>query len=375
MSAPSRVLTELFAQRLDTNDGKEKIAEYGGNYIRDRLREVSFARKIVPPEPVTRADCQRSVNHDTLVKIVDIEPKSRAMAITFRGQPRANFIRADRAEIPFFTISSEKFEKVEQELLAYEMPITKVIEDNSVKDIQEIEDREFLIHIEAAVQALQAEANGVSTAPALNATALQGGSPPVEFSVRKGELARASSVDNSVALPLQRPDVVNLYKMLDGNRLRAEMTLITEVDWDDILQWTVEDFGDRIQSETTVDGYKYNTLLGRAYTRTIKTDLLRPGNLYTFTKPEFFGKFYVLNNTKFYIDKIANMITWQSWEDIALGIVNIAAVRKLETYSGDATINDSDSILSAVTPVEEEDMGAVNNKVAQGLHYPQVEQY
>lgn len=375
MSAPSRVLTELFAQRLDTNDGKEKIAEYGGNYIRDRLREVSFARKIVPPQPVTRADCQRSVNHDTLVKIVDIEPKSRAMAITFRGQPRANFIRADRAEIPFFTISSEKFEKVEQELLAYEMPITKVIEDNSVKDIQEIEDREFLIHIEAAVQALQAEANGVSTAPALNATALQGGSPPVEFSVRKGELARASSVDNSVALPLQRPDVVNLYKMLDGNRLRAEMTLITEVDWDDILQWTVEDFGDRIQSETTVDGYKYNTLLGRAYTRTIKTDLLRPGNLYTFTKPEFFGKFYVLNNTKFYIDKIANMITWQSWEDIALGIVNIAAVRKLETYSGDATINDSDSILSAVTPVEEEDMGAVNNKVAQGLHYPQVEQY
>lgn len=375
MSAPSRVLTELFAQRLDTNDGKEKIAEYGGNYIRDRLREVSFARKIVPPQPVTRADCQRSVNHDTLVKIVDIEPKSRAMAITFRGQPRANFIRADRAEIPFFTISSEKFEKVEQELLAYEMPITKVIEDNSVKDIQEIEDREFLIHIEAAVQALQAEANGVSTAPILNATALQGGSPPVEFSVRKGELARASSVDNSVALPLQRPDVVNLYKMLDGNRLRAEMTLITEVDWDDILQWTVEDFGDRIQSETTVDGYKYNTLLGRAYTRTIKTDLLRPGNLYTFTKPEFFGKFYVLNNTKFYIDKIANMITWQSWEDIALGIVNIAAVRKLETYSGDATINDSDSILSAVTPVEEEDMGAVNNKVAQGLHYPQVEQY
>jgi hypothetical protein len=41
--------------------------------------------------------------------------------------------------------------------------------------------------------------------------------------------------------------------------------------------------------------------------------------VYIFTKPEFFGKFYVLNNTKFYIDKIANMITFQAWEDIGMG--------------------------------------------------------
>jgi hypothetical protein len=67
------------------------------------------------------------------------------MAITFRGQPTARFIRGSRAEIAFYTISSEIFQKTEQELLAYEMPITKIIEENSVKDIQEIEDREFTI--------------------------------------------------------------------------------------------------------------------------------------------------------------------------------------------------------------------------------------
>jgi len=168
MSVPARMMNELFAQKLGTNEGKEKMAEYGGSYIRDRLREVSYARKVLPPEQVTRADCQRSVNHDTLVKIIDIEPQSRAMAISFRGQPTARFIRGDRAECAFFTISSEQFQKNEQELLAYEMPITKIIEENSVKDIQEIEDREFTTHIEAAVQALQLEANG-GAATALNA--------------------------------------------------------------------------------------------------------------------------------------------------------------------------------------------------------------
>lgn len=373
MSVPARALNDMFSQRLGTAEGKEKIAEHGGSYIRDRLREVSFARKILPPEQVTRTDCQRSVNHDTLVKIVDIEPQSRAMSMSFRGQPTARFIRGARAEIAFFTISSEMFQKAEQELLAYEMPITKVIEDNSVKDIQEIEDREFLVHIEAAVQALQTEANG-GIATSLNYSTILAGSV-VEFSVRKGELARTAGVNNALVRAIQRPDLVNLFKMLDGNRLRSERILMTEVDWDDILQWTVEDQGDKMQSETTVDGYKYNTVLGRSVVRTIKTDLLRPGNVYCFTRPEFFGKFYILNNSKFYIDKIANMITFQAWEDIGMGMLNIAAVRKLELYSADATSVNVDSLLSNFIPVAEDALGAVNNRADQGLTFPQINSY
>jgi hypothetical protein len=152
--------------------------------------------------------------------------------------------------------------------------------------------------------------------------------------------------------------------------------LMTEVDWDDVLQWTVEDFGDRVQSETTVDGYKYNTLLGRSYIRTIKTDILRPGNVYIFTKPEFFGKFYVLNNTKFYIDKIANTITFQAWEDIGMSVINIASVRKLELYSGDANpTTDADSLISNFIPRSEDALGAVNNRVGDGLKFPQVSQF
>jgi hypothetical protein len=373
---PARALNELFTAKLGSAEGKEKIAAYGGSYIRDRLREVSFARKILPPEQVTRADCQRSVNHDTLVKIVDVEPRSRAMSITFRGQPTARFIRGPKAEIAFYTIASEVFQKTEQELLAYEMPITKIIEDNSVKDIQEIEDREFTIHIEAAVQALQVEANG-GAATMLNWTALAPGGPGcVEFSIRKGELARTAGADDEVVRPVQRPDLVNLFKMLDGNRLKSERLLMTEVDWDDLLQWTVEDYGDRLQSETAVDGYKYNTILGRAYIRTIKTDILRPGNIYVFTKPEFFGKFFVLNSTKFYIDKIANVITFQAWEDIGMGVINIASIRKLELYSADANpATNADALLPSFIPVSEEEIGAVNNRVDAGLKFPQITQY
>jgi hypothetical protein len=190
--------------------------------------------------------------------------------------------------------------------------------------------------------------------------------------VRKGELARAATTDDATVRPMQRKDIVEGFKLLDGNRLRCERWLVTEMDWDDQLSWTVEDQGDRIQSETTVDGYKYNTLLGRPYIRTVKTDILRPGNLYFFTSPEFFGKFYVLNQTKFYIDKVANMITFQAWEDIAMSVINIASARKVELYSADATVNDNESLRDSFIPVAEESLGAVNNRVDQGLKFPQV---
>ncbi len=373
MSVPSKVLNDIFSQKLDTAEGKEKIAAIGGVYIRDRLREVSFSDKLLPPEPVTRADCQRSVNHDTLVKIVDVEPESRAMSITFRGQPTARFIRAPRAEVPFYTISSEKFEKTEQELLAYEMPVTKIIEDNSVKDMQEIKDREFLRHIESAIQALQLEANGGS-ATALNASGVIAGTT-VQSSAVKGAGAITAALDDFIVRPLLRPDLVELFKLLDGNRLRSERFIMTEVDFDDILSWTLQDFGDKMQSETAVDGYKYNVLLGRKLVRTVKTDLLRSGNIYVFTAPEFLGKSYILNNTKFYIDKIANLITWQSWMDVAVAIINIASVRKLELYGGSVTPTATDTGFATKLPLDEDSLGAVNNRVDDNLHYPSVEQF
>lgn len=373
MSVPARVLNDLFAQRLDTGEGKEKIAALGSVYIRDRLREVCYVDKIIPPDPVTRADCQRSVNHDTLVKIVDIEPQSRAMTITFRGQPTARFIRAPRAEVPFYTVSSEKFEKTEQELMAYEMPITKIIEDNSVKDLQEIKDREFTRHIESACQGLQTEANGGS-ATALRVADVTAGTV-VQSSIIKGQSALTLGGVSFVVQPILRPDLVNLFKLLDGNRLRSERFLMTEPDYDDILSWTLQDTGDKMQSETMVDGYKYNVLLGRKLIRTIKTDILRIGNVYCFTAPEFLGKNYILNNTKFYIDKVANLITWQSWMDIAISIINVASVRKLELYAGSVTPTDTDAGFAVKNPVEEDELGAVNNRVDDGLKFPDVSQF
>jgi hypothetical protein len=283
-------------------------------------------------------------------------------------------IRAPRFEIPFFTISSEKFEKHEQELLAYEMPITKIIEENSVKDIQAIEDRQFLLYVEAAVQAMQQEGQPSAVAAKLSSAEVIAGTTK-EFSVVKGEGALAAATDDFVIHPVLKPDFIKLKKLLHRRFLRAERILITEPDYDDISAWTIQDVGMTIAGETSVEGWKANTVVGLKIIRTIKTDILREGNVYCYTAPEFFGRFYILNQTKFYIDKIANLITWQSWEDIGMGIGNIASVVKLELYSGSVTPGFTSTGFGGAVPKTEEDMSPVNNKVDAGLTYPQVDQF
>ena len=67
--ANSSTINSIFSAHLDSPDGKEKLAAVAQAYVRDKLRENSFARKILPPMMVTKADMQVSVNHDTLVYV------------------------------------------------------------------------------------------------------------------------------------------------------------------------------------------------------------------------------------------------------------------------------------------------------------------
>jgi len=380
MDYSAEMVNSGFIERLDT-DGPTKTAAAALNYIKDRLREASFADMIVPNQRVVRGDLQRSTEHDTLVKIVDIEPGSRALTLNFRGQPTAQYVTGKRYAITFWTISSLKFEIVEQELLAYEMPVTRIIEENSLKDMLEVKDREFLNHVDACIEAMQEEGNG--GAVSFNQTNVNAGSV-VGVSKVKGSLALASTLDDFEHFAIQRPDIVKIKKLLKQQvvdstgavvrqgRLKPALMLMTEVDTDDFDTWTLEDYGDRLQSETTTDGYTYNKVLGLRIIRTIKVDILREGNVYVFTSPDFFGRNYTLNDVKFYIDKIANRIFWQAWMDIGMGFGNIASVVKMELYPGAMTPGATDTGYEVAIPVDEEDIGAQNNKAADGLTFPHI---
>jgi hypothetical protein len=302
-----RTINELFVQKLNSPEGIEKVAQEGSAFIRQKLREVSFARKIVQPQYVTRAELQRSVNHDGLVKIVDIEPDSKAMTVNFRGNPTTNYVMGERFEIPFFMVSSEDFQKTEEELLAYEMPLTEVIERNSVLDIQKIEDTAFLGQVEAAI-ALEQHAAGKTTSE--NGPKLVLGSFELDGTIK-------------------RNDFKKLFDLLDGDELRSEVILMNSTMFNRLMLYPATTVGDAIGSEQHINGYTYSTLFGRKLVVSNKVNLIGD-NVYAFTSQDFFGQFLILNDTKFWIDKKKNIITWAAYESIGMGIGNTRSVAKLK---------------------------------------------
>jgi len=295
-------INELFLQKLNSPDGLEKVAQEGSAFIRQKLREVSFARKIINPQYVTKADLQRSVNHDGMVKIVDIEPDSKAMAINFRGNADFNYVTGDRFEIPFYMISSEDFQKTEEELLAYDIPLTEIIEKNSVLDIQKVEDSKF---ISAAAAASTAASNDVTVGLEAN-----------------GEISK--------------PKMKALFDQLDGQELRAETILMGSTTFNRLFLYDATTVGDAVGSEVSVNGYTYSTLFGRKLVVSNKVDLLTSGGnemIYTFAGQDFLGQFCVLNDVKFWIEKKKNVISWSAYESIGMGIGNQKAIASLSLTS------------------------------------------
>ena len=124
-----------------------------------------------------------------------------------------------------------------------------------------------------------------------------------------------------------------------------------------------------------LDGYKYNTLLGRRFIRTIKTDILRRGNIYGFAAPQFLGCFYVLNNTKFYVDKVGNKITFWCWEDIGMAFLNLNSLIKMELYSGSVTPGHLTAGSEIRLPQDEEELGRARNRADDGFQSPIVTQF
>ena len=86
--------------------------------------------------------------------------------------------------------------------------------------------------------------------------------------------------------------------------------------------------GDAVGSETTVNGYTYSTLFGRRLIVSNKVSLL-DNKIYAFTHQDFMGQFLVLNDTKFWIEKKKNIITFAAYESIGLGIGNTKSCAKI----------------------------------------------
>jgi len=287
-------INALFTDAMTNPAAREKVAAATELYIRDKIRESAFCRKILPPQPITREECDRNEHNQSLKKIIDIETGATAVSLNMNSQANTRYITGDRFAINFHKVSSDEYTISEGDLMGYEMPITKIIEKNCVKAIEEVEDNTFMAQMENIV---------ASTGKAL-------------------DIAMADPTIDGKKL-------VTLFNLLEsGDKLETSVLLMSRATWND---WTGQGPGafDSKSYDVLVGGYTEETIYNKRVIITNKDDLVKHNDIWAFAAPEFLGRFYTLNDVKFWTDVRAEYFHFKAWEHVGLGIGNTKGIAKI----------------------------------------------
>ncbi len=138
----AQFINSNFVRKID--DGRTKEAEAEGTaFIRQKLRQESFAREIIEPVMLGDDEIDRDENTDQPKKIVEKEPDSVATFVPFNGSAQRTWFRGKRFSVFFGKTESQRFSKNKFELMTYQNDIRKILSDNSVKDMADQEDQKF----------------------------------------------------------------------------------------------------------------------------------------------------------------------------------------------------------------------------------------
>ncbi len=157
------------------------------------------------------------------------------------------WIQGKRFPIRFYDVSTDEFNKTEQELLAHLEPVLKIIEQNSLKDMQEQEDISFLDHVKASV--------GLATYRLNQAGRLSGGL--AGFAAGEGALVDAFFKGTTTTPPIANPvtsniimspntywrreTVADLAQVFANRQLQLRVLLMHEATYVDALRWFADE--------------------------------------------------------------------------------------------------------------------------------------
>jgi hypothetical protein len=283
----TQFMNQSFLDKIDQGLTKEAGLAMSA-FVRQRLREDGFARKILPPIPVTAAELDRQLTEEPTI-ICEKEPDSVASTMSFLGRSNIRYWTTARYPVTFEKISSANFQKSKFELLTYRTDIRTVLQDNSVKDMQEQEDLGFYNNI-VANAALNSNANTYT-------------------------IAGGFTKSNYLA---------GIKKLLQ-NRLPVGGVLMTQSMYNDMLAFPATDVGSDAASELFMGRGTLQSPYGYKIITTNKLNILPANQMIVFAPPEYLGQFYTLQDATIFLKVEQDMISFQSYSALGVGIGNVNA--------------------------------------------------
>lgn len=387
----AQFINQSFVRKLDEGRVKE-AADEGSRFIRSKLRQESFAREILVPIELSPDEIDRDEHTDQPKKIIEKEPDSTATFVTFKGSGQRTFFRGPRYSVFFGKIESQHFMKSKFELLTYQNDIRKILTDNSVKDMADIEDKKFIETIDAALSdaghsfstvdfaeqpaggaAVDVNVGGadtnvfrmrgieylraVDTNGALSNTAADASFTPssLQFTgtqllegnnfvastaiyddgddkVYSGGAASANS-DLTAQVPLSKELIAQMFQAMTAKKLPIGKMLMSKTTFMEALKFDYTDVGNDIVSRHYDKGLEgEDKLFGVPVITTIKNDIIPDNVIYLFAPENYLGNFFLLQDATLFIKQEADMIEFWSYSSPGIGIGNTKGVIKLSGF-------------------------------------------
>jgi len=296
-----------FLDRLENADetGLKKAAAAQSKMLRIHLREEGFLRKILPPVTLTNDDLNRTLAHDRPFRIEDMEPSSKgAMCIPFGVGTDIQLFYGRKFAIEFFRVATPTYAKSIDELRTYTMDLRQVINDNMLNDIHTAEDGYFMSAIDAIVGPIAGAASAISGV------------------VQHHTISGGITTDTY-------PEA---QKYLENFRLNNGVFLMNRATAKEFNKWDRNELGGDMRQKVFKEGLNGigdSTILGVPHIFTMKNELVADNTVYCFTEPNFFGRFYMLQDVTMHIERKKDMLYFSAYETIGIAVPNFYGVQKV----------------------------------------------
>lgn len=290
------LMNRSFCDKVFHGQIKEAM-ENSSLYIRQKLYEDGILRRLFESRTVVSDELDPEMDSDNPSIIVEIEPEApSATFVPFPGTGDRSYFYGKRFRVPFGKIESKRESKSKFELMAIRMPITEWLKEHQVKMIQESEDQHFIDSVNDII-----------------------GRNPAQQS------ATVSMTANTF-----KDAFTEGWKMLTRLRLPQGKVLMHKNTYIDSLKLKTDDIGFTPQEQRFSRGLEgEDSFMGSPVVTTIKDNLVKENELYFFTQPDYFIKFFFLQDATLFLKTEADMIHFHTYEAPGMGIGNTNGVVKV----------------------------------------------
>lgn len=291
------------------SDVLRKEAKEGvDSWLRLKIREDGFGRKIFNPINVSPSDFDRQVDTPKPVIVKDMEPSSAgAYSVPFGTTPNQAYIKAPRYRVMFDRLMTQRYYADTNELLTFDMDIRQIMYDFMLKDLMAEEDRKII----AVANTIVGTKNTVNSA--LGACRY----------VEAGAMSRTSLVHAMKGMPAS------------NRNLNPSTALINNITVWDVVGLDRTAAGGDLAQDMLLNGFAQRKMLGLNWAITIKKDLVPTNTMFQFTEPKYLGDFFILDDVTISTKNEDFMIEFFAYECLGATIQNIAAVTRVD-FTGSA---------------------------------------